>query len=516
MENDTRCDSQTSNSRHDNLPDKSDGPASNSPKQGSEEEEEEAAQKSQPNNISSVNTGESETDSGSVWNTKQGVEEVGVSSLPDIDDSSNQDSTVRRRKGKSENDISELRNRTNKPRDTFTESYDTHTAEPDPNSPEGVKKREKIKKIQEVLSSEPLDLETLKELAISSGGLLDDGLRKEAWPLLMGMGQEDPEIKKPTLEVVQGHRDYQQVVLDVKRTLKRFPPGIEDSRRLVLMDQLTVLIIRVLMRHPDLYYYQGYHDVAITFLLVTGEDMGFRLVEKLSVTHLRDFMRPTMEKTNYYLTYLYPILENANQPLYECLEKSGVGTVFCLPWLITWFAHTLSDYRHVVRLYDFFLASPDLMPMYIATAIVLQKEKELMADNEGEVSSVFAILSKDPDNLPFEDILVKARELYEKYPPDPLTERVEKIIARREEEEKKERQRIEEMRKKGDMYWKKKNRGMMNRIFTYLPIPIQLMVPARSGKLIKLALFTFSVILARSLYKQYYTSAIEYPSVPEW
>ena len=68
--------------------------------------------------------------------------------------------------------------------------------------------------------------------------------------------------------------------------------------------------------------------------------------------------------------------------------------MFCLPWLITWFAHTLSDYRHVVRLYDFFLASPDLMPMYIATAIVLQKEKELMADNEGEVSSVFAILSK--------------------------------------------------------------------------------------------------------------------------
>lgn len=516
MENETRCDSHTSSSSsHDSLLAQSDGPASNSPKQGSEEEEEEAAQNSQPNNLNSGNAGQSETDSGSAWNTKQGVEEVTISSLPDIDDSSNQESTLRRRKGKAENDTSELRNSTNKAtNDTFTESYDTQTPELDPNSPEAVKKREKMKKIREVLSSEKLDLKTLKELAISSGGLLDDGLRKEAWPLLMGMGQEDPEIKKPTLEVVQGHRDYQQVVLDVKRTLKRFPPGIEDSRRLVLMDQLTVLIIRVLMRHPDLYYYQGYHDVAITFLLVTGEDMGFRLVEKLSVTHLRDFMRPTMEKTNYYLTYLYPILENANKSLHECLEKSGVGTVFCLPWLITWFAHTLSDYRHVVRLYDFFLASPDLMPMYIATAIVLQKEKELMADSEGEVSSVFAILSKDPDNLPFEDILVKARELYEKYPPDPLTKRVEKIIARREEEEKKERQRIEEMRKKGDIY-RKKNRGVMDKLFTYLPVPIQLMVPARSGKLIKLALFTFSIILARSLYKQYYTSAIEYPSVPE-
>ncbi|MPC39845.1 TBC1 domain family member 20 [Portunus trituberculatus] len=502
MENETRSDSQTPHSKHDNLLAKSDGPTSNSPKQGSEEEEEETAQNSQPNDIASVNPGESETDSGSAWNSKQGVEEVSVSSLPDVNGPSDQESTVRRRKGKSENDTSELRKLTSKvTHDTFTESYDTHTPELDPDSPEAVKKREKIKKIREVLSSEPLDLKTLKELAISSGGLLDDGLRKEAWPLLMGMGLEDPEIKKPTLELVQGHRDYQQVVLDVKRTLKRFPPGIEDSRRLVLMDQLTVLIIR------------GYHDVAITFLLVTGEDMGFRLVEKLSVTHLRDFMRPTMEKTNYYLTYLYPILENANQPLYECLEKSGVGTVFCLPWLITWFAHTLSDYRHVVRLYDFFLASPDLMPMYIATAIVLQKEKELMADNEGEVSSVFAILSKDPDNLPFEDILVKARELYEKYPPDPLTERVEKILARREEEEKKERQRIDEMRKKGDLYRKKKNRGVMDKIFTYFPIPM--IVPARSGKLIKFALFTFSIILARSLYKQYYTSAIEYPSVPE-
>lgn len=71
-----------------------------------------------------------------------------------------------------------------------------------------------------------------------------------------------------------------------------------------------------------------------------------------------------------------------------------MGTVFCLPWLITWFAHTLSDYRHVVRLYDFFLASPDLMPMYIATGIVLQKEKELLAEKEREVSSIFAILSK--------------------------------------------------------------------------------------------------------------------------
>lgn len=34
------------------------------------------------------------------------------------------------------------------------------------------------------------------------------------------------------------------------------------------------------------------------------------------------------------------------------------------------------------------------MPMYIATAIVLQKEKELLAEEEQEVCAIFSILSK--------------------------------------------------------------------------------------------------------------------------
>ena len=46
------------------------------------------------------------------------------------------------------------------------------------------------------------------------------------------------------------------VVLDVNRSLKRFPPGIEEADRPVLQDQLTRLIVRVLVAHPGLHYYQ--------------------------------------------------------------------------------------------------------------------------------------------------------------------------------------------------------------------------------------------------------------------
>lgn len=61
--------------------------------------------------------------------------------------------------------------------------------------------------------------------------------------------------------------------------------------------------------------------------------------------------------------------------------RAEVGTVFALSWLITWFGHVLSDFRHVVRLYDFFLACHPLMPIYFAAvvssslpALVLQLE----------------------------------------------------------------------------------------------------------------------------------------------
>ena len=70
--------------------------------------------------------------------------------------------------------------------------------------------------------------------------------------------------------------------MDINRSLERFPPRISDEDRPELQDQITRLIIRVLDKHPELNYYQGYHDVAITLLLVVGEEMSFHILERLS------------------------------------------------------------------------------------------------------------------------------------------------------------------------------------------------------------------------------------------
>lgn len=60
-----------------------------------------------------------------------------------------------------------------------------------------------------------------------------------------------------------------------------------DEQRESLQEELIDIILRVLGRNTQLHYYQGYHDIVVTFLLVLGERLATALVEKLSTHHLR-------------------------------------------------------------------------------------------------------------------------------------------------------------------------------------------------------------------------------------
>lgn len=64
-------------------------------------------------------------------------------------------------------------------------------------------------------------------------------------------------------------------------------PGMPDEQREGLQEELIDIILLILDRNPQLHYYQGYHDIVVTFLLVVGEKLATSLVEKLSTHHLR-------------------------------------------------------------------------------------------------------------------------------------------------------------------------------------------------------------------------------------
>ncbi|XP_072366272.1 TBC1 domain family member 20 [Scyliorhinus torazame] len=280
------------------------------------------------------------------------------------------------------------------------------------------KKKKKLVDIHQALNVDPVDVETLRRSAISEGGLLTDEIRRKVWPKLLNVNVYNLP-PKPGKDIREGHKDYNQVLLDVQRSLRRFPHGMRREERGVLQEQLINVILYVLQRNHQLHYYQGYHDIVVTVLLVVGERMAIALMEILSSHHLRDFMDPTMDSTKHILNYLMPILEKVRPELHSFMQRSEVGTIFALSWLITWYGHVLSKFRHTVRLYDFFLASHPLMPVYIAAAIVLHRVKEVMRC-DCDMASVHQLLSKIPQDLPYEVLIVQAEELFSHYPPQEL------------------------------------------------------------------------------------------------
>ncbi|XP_030913891.1 TBC1 domain family member 20 isoform X3 [Geospiza fortis] len=256
-------------------------------------------------------------------------------------------------------------------------------------------------------------------MAISEGGLLTDEIRRKVWPKLLSVNTDDLPPLPARKELREDNKDYQQVLLDVRRSLRRFPPGMPDDQREGLQEELIDIILHVLQRNPQLHYYQGYHDIVVTFLLVVGDRLATALVEKLSTHHLRDFMDSTMDNTKHILNYLMPIIDQVNPEVHDFMQSAEVGTIFALSWLITWFGHVLSDFRHVVRLYDFFLACHPLMPIYFAAVIVLHREQEVL-DCECDMASVHHLLSQIPQDLPYESLISKAGDLFVQFPPSEL------------------------------------------------------------------------------------------------
>ncbi|KAM7384373.1 hypothetical protein PAMA_011634 [Pampus argenteus] len=282
-------------------------------------------------------------------------------------------------------------------------------------------RKQKLAEIHQALNSDPVDIETLRRAATSKGGLLTNELRRKVWPKLLNINVYDLP-HKPGRDVRENHKDYNQVVLDVRRSMKRFPKGMPTTERAVLQEQLIDIILEVLKCNPQLHYYQGYHDVAVTLLLVVGERMAIAMLHTLSKYHLRDFMDPTMDSTKHILNYLMPILEQVDTELHDFMIRAEVGTIFALSWLITWYGHVLSEFKYTLRLYDFFLASHPLMPIYLAASIVLHREKEVK-QTECDMAMVHHLLSRIPQDLPYELLIGQSQELFDQYPPSLLAKR---------------------------------------------------------------------------------------------
>jgi hypothetical protein len=116
-------------------------------------------------------------------------------------------------------------------------------------------RRRKVRQINKALESDPVDLTTLRLHALSPDGLVNDELRLRVWPKLLGVNVYSPVAWS---ENPKKHEDYNQVILDVGRSDRRFPPGIRARYRRFKQQELTEIIMKVLQecKHHKLHYYQ--------------------------------------------------------------------------------------------------------------------------------------------------------------------------------------------------------------------------------------------------------------------
>ncbi|CAG5114472.1 unnamed protein product [Candidula unifasciata] len=128
-----------------------------------------------------------------------------------------------------------------------------------------------------------------------------------------------------------------------------------------------------------------------------------------------------MERTSLLLNFIYPLVNKCNPELCAHMQKNDLGTIFALSWVITWFSHVLGDIKRILRVFDFFLASHRMMPVYLSAAFVLYREQDIYAAGD-EMGYIHKCLSTIPPDLPLESLLQRAGDLYLQYPPTEISQ----------------------------------------------------------------------------------------------
>ncbi|EFN76869.1 TBC1 domain family member 20 [Harpegnathos saltator] len=94
---------------------------------------------------------------------------------------------------------------------------------------------------------------------------------------------------------------------------------------------------------------------------------------------------------------------------------------FALAEYTTWYAHKYAENRKLLhRLFDYFLGSPPLMPLYLSTVIVAHRATEIF-NTTPDMGHTHKVLCTLPDDLPFETLLMEAYNLYRQYPPESIS-----------------------------------------------------------------------------------------------
>lgn len=269
-------------------------------------------------------------------------------------------------------------------------------------------------------------------------GLVTHGLRSRVWPLLLGTHEQSHDQDRYEALLSTPHKDTHVVEVDMERSLWAWTEGWTDDARAERRAALKrVLDATVAGNSEDIFYYQGLHDVAAVLLFVAGEAAAYRMLSRLAACHLRDCTRPTLQAAVEVLGMLYPILQAADPGLHSFLmsldEPALQVPYFALSWHMTWFSHDVASLEQCARLFDLFIASHPLMPLYVAAVALRHNSPAIKASGAAGGEFVYAHLKNltllGPGQLTADELAQQAAALYQASPPTALAKEWGRTLA---------------------------------------------------------------------------------------
>ena len=300
-----------------------------------------------------------------------------------------------------------------------------------------VVKEKRIRQIERLLNTQPVDLDALHTVSRLEGGFINNELRQRVWPKFLGVNR----YMAGEFRTESGDRAItRKIRCDVERSFWNFS-HCKDWDEAKLQEKrvlLTDLITACLEHNPGLQYYQGFHDVATVFIEVFEDDadLCYLLIEAVSRHFMRDFMGADFHVVTDALSLILQIVKKVDVKLFAFLSKSLTEPYFAVSWLITWFSHDLKDLNTVVRIYDALITSHPMFCLYMCTALVLSCKDDIFA-MDCEMSQIhnFLVNVCERKKVSFDKIIVKADSLMSALPPSRLkvlgSKELRELIARK-------------------------------------------------------------------------------------
>ena len=260
---------------------------------------------------------------------------------------------------------------------------------------------------------------------LSRKGFVDNELRKKVWPLLLGCDDDDKDDNEYIIN--NNHNYYDQIKKDTIRSMHHFDitRSYSTNKRQREQETLSRILNGIFGNNDNLHYTQGFHDMCSVFYIVCGEKLGLKLSENLAKRHMRDLVRDNMNVYQFILKLLFPLLSLVDIILYNklCLNND-ISSIFALSWLLTWFAHNIETFNDITRLYDFFLSTHPLMPLYFSVSLlscskcgVRDKLLKIKNIDQGQLHEFF---QKYDWNINYDQIIIQCDKIFNKYPPHDL------------------------------------------------------------------------------------------------